>query len=439
MSQGVSGAGRDYGRRRRWLAQLPEEGTPPPMQRERTARAKPVQEPLPESDATTARPVSSLLPRSPWALGLMIAGALLSWIAIVGGGAWLDHQQLEPWQGILGLQAGRLLRFYTSVSLLTCAQLSYLILWRRSRSRKDFAGRYRVWFWIGAVCSTFCVASVTRFHENWAYQLTSGLQMAWIDTTVLCWMVPATTMLLAAMHLLRRDLPFRSASSYWIQAGRGLAIASGIGLVMGSLILPDAWVAPVQAALGALWPTVLGCGLLTYARYVTYISNEAEREQRVERRSRWMTRIQQFAGHVNEMAREEWQVYLARREQAKANVRTAEVRDDKVESTPASPPVRNRSEASERATAPLRKMMSQKIDPIDDQPERTASGPITRAASVRPLNEPSAVDDEFEESDEIAAPRIPAPHFPISQSEVPGEEDRSRSQSRKDRKKARRV
>ncbi len=196
------------------------------MQRERSTPASAMERSTPEPVVPEVRPVSSLLPRSPWMLALFIAGALLSWAAVVGGGAWLDARQLEPWQGIFGLQAGRLLRFYTTVSLLACAQLSYLILWRRSRSRKDFAGRYRVWFWIGAVCSIFCVASVTRFHEAWAFRVTAGLHAAWIDAPVLCWMVPATTMLITAIHLLRRDLPARSASIRWIQTGRWLAVLS---------------------------------------------------------------------------------------------------------------------------------------------------------------------------------------------------------------------
>lgn len=435
MSQGVSGASRDYGRRRRWLAQLPEEGTPPPVQRERSTPAKTSQVTAPEPTAPEPRPVSSLLPRRPWVLALVIAGALLSWAGVVAIGAWLDVQQLDPWQGIFGLQAGRLLRFYTTVAFLSCAQLSYLILWRRSRSRKDFAGRYRVWFWIGAVCSVFCVASATRFHESWAFRMTSGLHTAWIDAPVLCWMVPATTMLMSALHLLRRDLPVKSASTRWIQAGRWLAICSGAVLLVGALFVSERWLAPVQAAMGALWPTVLGCGLLTYARYVTYVTNEADREKRVVRKSRWMTRITEFATQVNEMAREEWQVYLARREQAKSSVPINEPLPAAVVAAQ-----RVRSEASERATAPLRKMQAQVIEPIDASEDAVdLSAPATRAANLRPLKAAAAEEAEIEIPS--ATPAIPAPHFPISagESEPDYESGAERSASRKERKKARRA
>lgn len=444
MSQGVPGAGRDYGRRRRWLAQLPEEATPPPVQRERSTPTKAPQAAAPEPVTPEVRPVSSLLPRSPWILALFIAGALLSWAAIVGGGAWLDAQHLEPWQGIFGLQAGRLLRFYTTVSLLACAQLSYLILWRRSRSRKDFAGRYRVWFWIGAVCSIFCVATVTRFHEAWAYRVTAGLHAAWIDAPVLCWMVPATTMLITAVHLLRRDLPARSASIRWIQAGRGLAVFSGITTLLGSLFLPTHWVAPVQGALGALWPTVLGCGLLTYARYVTYVTNEAGLEKSSVRKSRWMTRVVEFATQVQEMAQEEWQVYRARREQAKAT--TAPASSDSAASTkteaPAPTPVRpaTRSQSLERTTAPLRKLQAQAIA-ANDEDDEDSSVPVTRAANIRPRS--PAPSDESDEEPAAPAAAIPSPHFTVraesSTSQSENDAESERSISRKERKKARRA
>ena len=107
----------------------------------------------------------------------MVACGLLMWAAIVGVGVWLDLKAVDPWRDIFGLEAGRLLRFYHTISLLTCAQLSYLILWRRSTCRKDFAGRYRVWFWVGAVSSVFCVATATRFHEVWAQKLTTGFMV----------------------------------------------------------------------------------------------------------------------------------------------------------------------------------------------------------------------------------------------------------------------
>ena len=206
-------------------------------------------------------------------------------------------------------------------------------------------------------------------------------------------------------------------------------------MLVGALFVSERWLAPVQAAMGALWPTVLGCGLLTYARYVTYVTNEADREKRVVRKSRWMTRITEFATQVNEMAREEWQVYLARREQAKSSVPINEPLPAAVVAAQ-----RVRSEASERATAPLRKMQAQVIEPIDASEDAVdLSAPATRAANLRPLKAAAAEEAEIEIPS--ATPAIPAPHFPISagESEPDYESGAERSASRKERKKARRA
>ena len=312
MSNGFSGASR-INRRRRWLSLQPEDSPPESVSRPRSPVPESI-ETAPLAEVNPPLPVSSLLPRRTWVLSLLVLCGLLSWGTVVGVGTWLDLQKLDPWREIFGIQSGRLLRFYTTIALLTCAQLSYLILWRRSNSRKDFAGRYRVWFWVGAVCSTFCVASATGFHRSWAGHLTRGMSMVWVEAATVCWLVPATTMLLSALHLMRRDMLYRSASTSWTQVSRGLAVLAGVNLVFGSLMWPGEWVTAIDAALGALWPTVFAATLLIHARYVTYVTNEASRELRPHSRtSRWEARLKAFAQHVALQASEEWQLFQQRR------------------------------------------------------------------------------------------------------------------------------
>jgi hypothetical protein len=249
-------------------------------------------------------------------------------------------------------------------------------------------------------------------------------------------------MLITAIHLLRRDLPARSASIRWIQTGRWLAVLSGIATLLGSLLLPSSWVLPVQGALGALWPTVLGCGLLTYARYVTYVTNEAGLERSTVRKSRWMTRVVEFAAQVQEMAQEEWQVYRARREQAKAVTPPPTESTEDVPAAPALIPVRSaaRAEASQRATAPLRKLQAQAIE-TDETEDEESSVPVTRAANMRP-RQPTPVADVDEEP-AASVPAIPSPHFAVRgenpETEFRSDSESDRSISRKERKKARRA
>lgn len=420
MSHGFSGANRQLCRRRRWLSQLPEESSSEPA---RSPRRPAVESETiaPVEPQSTAAPVSSLLPRRTWVLVLLVLCGFMTWAAVVGVGVWLDIRQLDPWREILGIQSGRLLRFYTTIALLTCAQMSYLILWRRSHSRKDFGGRYRVWFWVGAVCSIFCVASASRFHEVYASQFTTGMSMVWVDASTVCWLVPATTMLLSAMHLMRRDMQDRSASRTWTQVSRGLAVCTGFSLLFGSLVWPDEWVAPINAALGALWPTVFASTLLIHARYVTYVTNEASREQRQpSRTSRWEARLKSFAQHVALQASEEWQLYRQQRAAAKVARLSAESA-----AKAAVPPA---AVAVPPAPAPKREQPVRERRTLPASPAARATAPLQQLSRSRP-----SIDDEEDEEDEeeerLTAPTpaavqparvhpaqpIPAPHFDIEE------------------------
>ena len=435
MSHGFSGASRQLCRRRRWLSLLPEES---PAESARSPR-RPLdenEEVAPAVSQLATLPVSSLLPRRTWVLALLVLCGFMSWATVVGVGAWLDIQQMDPWQDILGIRSGRLLRFYTTIALLTCAQLSYLILWRRSRSRKDFGGRYRVWFWGGAVCSIFCIASATRFHEVYASRLTTGMSMVWVDAGTVCWLVPATTMLLSAMHLMRRDMLDRSASRGWTQVSRGLAVITGFSLIFGSLLWPEEWVAPINAALGALWPTVFASTLLIHARYVTYVTNEAAREQRQpSRTSRWEARLKSFAQHVALQANEEWQLYCQKRAAAKATLLSAESTKTVVPpvaqtaEVPAPPPKREQparerrtlpASPSARASAPLQQLHQSRpsMDDEEDEESLTAPSPapVTTAINARPLTRPHVPALAAVQPTRVhPAQPIPAPHFTIEE------------------------
>ena len=447
MSNGFSGASR-LSRRRRWLSLPPEESPPEPAPRPRPWASESVETPL-VVEVTQSVPISSLLPRRTWVLTLWVLSGFLSWATVVGLGAWLDIQQLEPWQEILGLRSGRLLRFYTTMALLTCAQLSYLILWRRSKSRKDFAGRYRVWFWVGAVSSLFCVASATRWHEVCAGHLTQGMSLVWTEVATVCWLVPATTVLLSAMHLMRRDMPYRSAATVGTQVSRGLAVLSGMSLLFGSLLWPGEWVTSINGALGALWPTVFASTLLIHARYVTYVTNEAARELRQpSRTSRWEARLKAFALHITLQASEEWQQFRQRRAAAKAMQRSVlatvverqsqseVVAPEFVSPPPREQPKRVRPAApatpSERASAPLRQLTQPRppssVDDFDEIP--AALPPVTTAINDRPLTRPTTPTPSAVQSPRVhPAQPIPAPHFPLEEPTLSGDEASGESET----------
>ncbi len=411
MSNGFSGASRHLCRRRRWLSQLPEESPQDQIQPLRRARAKAQAETVVTPDVVTSvSTVSSIIPRRMWVLSLLVGCSLLAWAAVIGVGIWLDIQQIDPWRDIFGLQSGRLLRFFNSTALLTCSQLSFLILWRRSRSRKDFAGRYRVWFWVGAVCSIFCLATVSRFHEQWAIQLVGATNLVWADARVLCWLVPATTMLLSVMHLMRRDMPEYSASRHWVRASRILAVVAGVNLLIGSLFWTVQWVGPINAALGALWPTVFASSLLIHARFVTHVTNEASRESLPRRQpSRWETRLKSFARHVVQMAHEEWQVQRQRRAATKAAKATR---------TGALPVVTapHSVSSSEKPSSPAKRRPAAVVPKADDS--ILEDSPATKAVNLRPRSQTAEEQPAATVMQPLQvhpAQPIPPPHFEISQ------------------------
>ncbi|MFO1006451.1 MAG: hypothetical protein U0929_10865 [Planctomycetaceae bacterium] len=362
-----------------------------------------------EPTALVAPAVSSIIPRPMWALSLMVGCGLLAWASVIGVGVWLDLQEIDPWRDIFGLESGRFLRFWNSTVLLTCSQLSFLILWRRSRSRKDFSGQYRVWFWVGAVCSIYCVATVTRFHERWSSALASGSNLVWLDAETVCWMVPATTLLLSAIHLMRRDMPLRSASRQWVRVSRALAVAAGLNLLMGSLVWPKTWFLPISEALCSLWPTVFASSLLIHARFVTYVTNEATRESKQPRQpSRWEARVKAFARHVALMASEEWQIQRAKRTAAKAAKLAKQLpHEAELSGTP------DRPEAKPQTVAKRRPVANRKS--VDAPSDET---PVTKAVNLRPISHPTeapvADDPAAMQSIHIHPPQpIPPPHFEI--------------------------
>lgn len=352
-----------------------------------------------------------------WALSLLVGCGLLAWASVIGVGVWLDLQEIDPWRDIFGLESGRFLRFWNSTVLLTCSQLSFLILWRRSRSRKDFSGQYRVWFWVGAVCSIFCVATVTRFHERWSSALASGSNLVWVDVETVCWMVPATTLLLSAIHLMRRDMPLRSASRQWVRVSRALAVAAGLNLLMGALVWPKAWALPIGEALSSLWPAVFASSLLIHARFVTYVTNEASRESIQPRQpSRWESRVKAFARHVALMASEEWQVQRAKRAAAKAAKLAKQLPSETGPSTPERPEAKSQTVAKRRSTANRKAV---------DAP--TDESPVTKAVNLRPISRPTeaavADDSAAMQPIHIHPPQpIPPPHFEIVDNTIASQE-----------------
>lgn len=409
MPFGFSGADPSLNRRRRWLAQLPEETPPPPVSRARTNSVSPV-DVSPEAVPAQPAVVSSLIPERPWKIWTLVAAGWLALAGCLGYGVYLDRQEGSPWREILGLQSGRLLHFLTTIALLICTQMSYLILWRRSQSRKDFAGRYQAWFWVGAVCSVFCVATGTRFHHRWGDALTNHRTFGWVDAGTVCWMMPATIMLISAMHLMRRDMRHCPLGARIVSWSRGLAVLAGMNVLLGNLFLPAEWVAPSQSALGAIWAMMFATALVWYARFVTHVTNEAApRERAAPGRIRWQARVRTFIREFSALMRLEWQAFQDRREARRAAAALPAPPSAAVEND--QPRREKQSRVTERTTAPLRAMMERQA--ARERSKEEDDAPATRAVNMRPVNRPATVHTHDP---------IPSPHFAMAEDSERDEE-----------------
>jgi len=208
----------------------------------------------------------------------VIAALGLLGFALWGTVIWLSQSTLADEYGIrplVALDQGHIPRYFSTVALLLTAQLSLLIYWHRSRSRKDFLGRYRVWGWAGLFWCLVCLANATQFHVPLLAYLESRYAVNCWRGEHLFWFVPLATGLLALYRLIGRDVnPSRVSSYAW-----NLAFAIGMivaGLHFGlELLLPSRCRRPTTVAVIMLWQYSLALFCLIHARYVTHVTNEA--------------------------------------------------------------------------------------------------------------------------------------------------------------------
>ena len=180
---------------------------------------------------------------------------------------------------ILGLRSGRVTTFFSTVMLLWAGQLSLLIYWYRRKSRNDFAGRYRMWLWIGGMLQFFLAVAATEAHVPFS----AYMQRIWpLDIPMyglFCWLVPIATMALALYRLLRIELKRHRSGYVLLNLSAVAACVAALSLVVGRF-LPDRWNDLFQIGSATLAHLGLATALLMHARYVVHVCNEAPRRER---------------------------------------------------------------------------------------------------------------------------------------------------------------
>jgi hypothetical protein len=259
-------------RRRRRLAQEAEQETP--AERRAPSRAKAV----PRRQVVHIRPPESPLEdflRPQLWLNVLLAVAGLG---LCGGMVWLGDwiDRLHPeLAASFGLRNGLLVRLSRCLTFLAGAQVAYAILWYRARSRKDFAGRYRVWHFVVPAWLVFGLATATDGHWLAAQWASSAWALSGAHAVSLCWMVPAGIVLLTLTRLLHLEMRGSRGSAACMWLGTIAATMNAV-LLLGAGMLPiDERVAYLlERAVECVWPAAVLMAMTFYARHVIYVTNE---------------------------------------------------------------------------------------------------------------------------------------------------------------------
>jgi hypothetical protein len=293
-------------RRRRRLAQQAGGDSPRAsagrINRERRAASTlAATEPLPELPLQLPR--DTIIPRSPWRLaGIAFLGICL-WLTVLILGLMKDVPDAQV-RELVQLQGGPLLRFFSTVALLLASQLSFLIYYYRSRSRKDFMGRYRIWVWAGTFWGLACLFLATGIHHPIAKTLSLQWPLPYWRSEVSYWMAPFGVGLLAVYQMVACDVRQCRISRLAWGLAFVLALAAG-GLHLGlEILLPMEYRVAVVAGVTTFWHLFLVITLLIHARFVAHVTNEAGPRSF----SVWSLAGRWFGRHVMEFG--EWVISL---------------------------------------------------------------------------------------------------------------------------------
>lgn len=263
----------DERRRRRLVCEALPVVPPTPIRA--VAEQKPAVAPMRVAPGESGRfigRVSSFIRPQPWKSWAAVAVAALGALGLLWAGFVIDRDQSAT-REVLGLAAGHTCRYFAATMLVSVIQLSMLILWYRTRSRKDFHGRYRVWIWSCIAWPLFLTAMFTDCHITMSRRLVShspGLQAVFGESL---WILPAVILFATTFRIVLLDMS-NCAVSRWLLRGAAAFATAALSL----RLLPDSilgrWDLLAIRSLSCIWPLLLAASYLHHARYVIYVTNE---------------------------------------------------------------------------------------------------------------------------------------------------------------------
>ncbi|MEW4488437.1 hypothetical protein AB1L42_10175 [Thalassoglobus sp. JC818] len=276
MTAKFAGSGSLDDRRRRRLAQTSSEVAPPPSQQsqapapaERLKRQS-TDLPITKSDVVADE---SIIPASLWKLISFGLVGLFGLMFLVG--VSLTEVELFGLAQLLAPPHGSGFQFFSVISLTLSAQLSWLIFWYRSRSRKDFSGRYRIWGWAAAFWAINCLSIALKLHRPVAGLLFEQWPIYCWQAETWYWFVPFSVGALSLHQMLAREMRW-SPQSRWLWR-----LTLAIGVLGGSLTVGMTRFLPMELrdvvldGTVAFWHYLITMTLLLHVRFVVHVTNEA--------------------------------------------------------------------------------------------------------------------------------------------------------------------
>jgi hypothetical protein len=278
MTNGFAGAKSLDERRRRRLAR---EGTDAGVEPSRASRGRSRSSDAPQAAKSAqaenslqlpASPVRSRLWREPWKHALLIAALLLVNIGLVLHANWSVLRPGSP-AATSAIESWLVEHLAIGYFALT-TRFAWLIYRHRSRSKLDFAGRYRLWilpalFWTGVFA-----CSMTGWHQSIGETLAGQTNIPLSIGSRLCWLIPAAAILLFMTRLLKSEYSVSRLS--WrlhLSSVAVAAIAVGCGLLHGTP-LDGVWRSPAFTLGMILWPTLEFGSFLLFARHIVHVTND---------------------------------------------------------------------------------------------------------------------------------------------------------------------
>lgn len=218
-------------------------------------------------------PADTLISPRLWKHGVVGLLCSLAWLGVLLIGRSADQTQ-QGWESIVGLTAGKLTTFFSTVMLLAAGQLAFINLWYRSRSRKDFNGSYKLWFYAAVGWLAMCAFRATGAHWSLADAVLAGRPMAIWNGRMIVWLIPAAIVFVSLYVLLRREMR-DCRESLWMLRLTGLtAFANGLTLLVGQFCLTTGMQLFAEAGLSMGWQMLLAWAMLLHARHVIHVCNE---------------------------------------------------------------------------------------------------------------------------------------------------------------------